>query len=382
MSVLVTSGIIFVVVSDARTISIKIEQKMDVLQQSPRLSGQETKVIFESDIDFDLSAEQNTRINDTGLPARHIGFLKVEKASSTTISGIFLNFGIRNNLTFALPRDGLVISKSDELITTSRDGNFDILAVHVGSKDLFDNLLRDDSYVKFAVVRHPLQRMISAAYFYRDKASMNNKTNYLQNIPDEGFIHHLINQPTKYEDKGAFTLTRNHFGKSFGFQPETSINDKDAINQHLKLLSSQFKLVLVTERLDESLVLMKRILNWSLKDIIYFSKNVHSHEDVNITNTEEERFRKTSFIDYAVYEYFSDILDQRIRLAGEGFQKEVEHYKNVLQEVKSFCEKRYRLPLNITQSLWNRNFLFSRRDCNLIRRANPAIIESLRKHVS
>lgn len=319
------------------------------------------------------------RINN-GKPATRIGFLKVEKASSSTMSGIFFRFGIRHNLTFALPKKGVVIYSYDDLVTARIDKSFDILAIHASTKELYDRLLEGD-YVQIAVVRHPLKRMISAAYFYRDLATKNNRTNYLNQMPRGNIIHSLINEPDKYEGDTPFTLTRNAMGKRFGFSTQTTRNDTDVISRQLSLLNMQFKLVLVTERLDESLVLMKRFLNWTLNDILYVSKNVHSHERVDVTKTEENKYRNASFIDYAIYEYFSDILDRKIRAAGTGFLREVKYFKAVLQRVSAYCERKLQSPLIIGSSSWNNRFTITRNDCKLMGNGNPSIIESLRRHI-
>lgn len=296
------------------------------------------------------------------------------------MSGIFFRFGIRHNLTFALPTKDVVLNSYDDLVTARKDKSFDILAVHALTKELFDRLL-DDDYVHIAVVRHPLKRMISAAYFYRDLATKNNRTNYLNQMPQKNFIQNLINKPDRYEGDTPFTLTRNAMGKRFGFSPQTKRNDTDIINRQLSRLNTQFELVLVTEKLDESLVLMKRFLNWTLNDILYVSKNVHSHESVDVTKTEEDKYKNASFIDYAIYEYFSDILDRKIIAAGTDFQEEVNYFKAVLQRVNAYCEKKLQAPFIIGSSSWNNRFTITRNDCKLMGNGNPSIIEGLRRQI-
>ncbi|XP_053387140.1 galactose-3-O-sulfotransferase 2-like [Mercenaria mercenaria] len=296
------------------------------------------------------------------------------------MSGIFFRFGIRHNLTFALPRTGVVLNSMNDLVTKNKDGRFDILAVHALTKELFDRLLNDD-VIQLAVVRHPLKRMISAAYFYRDLALKNHRTNYLNKVPQKDFIHNLINKPELYEDNANFTLTRNAMGKRFGFSPSTQKNDTGAIKKQLDSLNKEFNLVLVTERLDESLVLMKRTLNWTFNDILYVSKNVHSHERVNISETEEEKYRDASFLDYAIYDYFTDILDRKITSEGAGFIDEVTCFKNILLKVSRFCERKSSSRLTIEKSKWNTPFQLWRDDCRLMSNGNPQIIANLRNKI-
>ncbi|XP_045210111.1 galactose-3-O-sulfotransferase 2-like [Mercenaria mercenaria] len=304
----------------------------------------------------------------------HIGFLKVHKAGSTTMQNIFFRFGLKYNLTFVLPEKGHYFLSTKSAMPVAPGNHRDILACHsVYSRNLFGSVLPEDT-VNIGIIREPLERMISAAYYYRDVW----KSPLLVKVPRLNFIHNLVNRPHLYELK-PFTKTKNAMGQDFGFSPTTSINDTDYIKKHLDLLKKDFKQVLVMERFEESLILMKRTLNWDLADVIYLKTNSHAHQPVILTPYELDKFKSTCFLDYAVYETFYEIFDKKIAAEGPDFINEVEHFKSVLQLVKDFCELGTRKLLKIAQSAWNEPFEVTKQDCLYMQMKELKFVEFLKR---
>lgn len=323
-------------------------------------------------------AESSTK-DENSSKVTHIGFLKVHKAGSTTMQNIFFRFGVKHNLTFVLPTGRNYIFKPKSALPVTNGSHRDILACHsVYSRQLFRSVLPNDS-INIGIIRDPLQRMISAAYYYRDVW----RSEALSKIPREGFIHKLILHPDLY-DPFMFSKTRNAMGKDFGFPRGIKQTDKKRINAHLQMLRKDFKLVMVMERFDESLVLMKRDLNWDFSDIIYLESNSHKHKTIMINASEERMFESTSFLDYAVYNFFKRIFDQRVRKEGNMFYSEVEDFKNVLQEVGTFCMKAEKLEtLIIPKSKWSKSFVVTTQDClNMMKREMSYIHYLKERHMS
>ena len=267
----------------------------------------------------------------TPTEVRHIGFLKVHKAGSTTMQNIFFRFGLKRNLTFAIPRKGNYLVSSS--LPVKKGGHYDILAVHTVNgfnKGQFDQILPPDK-VNIGIVREPLGRMISAAYYYRDQHSIS----HLRSIPQGNFIPELVSHPEKY-DKGAFSETRNSMGKDFGFDLNTHESAIDAILQKLRFLEKEFRLVLVMERFEESLVLLKRYLGWQISDVLYIPSNTYVHASTNLTEEQMLKHRHTCFLDYAIYDFFSMIFEYKIKAEGPTFQDEVRNFRDILQQINTF----------------------------------------------
>ena len=270
---------------------------------------------------------KNETISNDVTEIRHIGFLKVHKAGSSTMQNILFRFGLKRNLTFAIPNNSNYFQLRT-ILPVKQGGHYDILAFHAKlnfKKTDFDAILPEDK-VNIAIIREPLRRMISAAYYYRNFGHR-----YLKTIPKDNFISELIANPDKYEPR-TFSITRNSMAKDFGFSTTMKATEKGKIQKTLELLYKEFKLVLIVERFDESLVLMKRILGWKMSDILYIPSNTLKHPLVNITNVQRKTHEETCFLDYAIYSYFSKVFDVKVQREGETFEFEVAHFKELLQK--------------------------------------------------
>ena len=82
-------------------------------------------------------------------------------------------------------------------------------------------------------------------------------------------------------------------------------------------IDKQFSLVLILERLDESLILMRDLLNWTTEDIIYFRKNFQirnpDEQPVNYTEVQKSEARKWNWADNLVYSQFKKKLGAKRR---------------------------------------------------------------------
>lgn len=324
-----------------------------------------------------VSSDSFTRRPMQEKKITHLAFLKVHKAGSSTMQNIFFRFGIRNKLNILLPKFGNYLFPYTPKMPLEPSQHFDIFACHTTyKKKWFDSLLPADS-VKIGIVREPVSRMISASYYHRDIANLK----YLKKVPSANFIHNLVLFPEKYDNK-TFSMTRNRMGSEFGFPKDISVKNTDKIKKYLDELNSQFLLVLVLEKFDESLVLMKRLLNWSLFDILYLIHNSHRHRPIVLNKTEIAKFRNTSFLDFEIYEYFSKVLETKIQEANSVFIDEVSFFKTALQNVRVFCYKKNKTAnptLVIPKSKWEGEVKVSYKDCELMRMQEFRFIEKLRQ---
>ena len=169
--------------------------------------------------------------------------------------------------------------------------------------------------IYIAIVREPLDQFISAAYYFKYVYPKK----YLKKLNETALIQDLINDPEKFEDLEN-TQTFNHMARDFGFVINSirvlKLSD-DAITFFISRLKNTFDLVMVVEYFDESLVMMKRLLNWSLKDILYVklnqfeSKKCHPSSKANVSNVDKAIFRRRNRLDYAIYNRFRDIFLQK-----------------------------------------------------------------------
>lgn len=305
----------------------------------------------------------------------HVGFLKVHKAGSTTMQNMFFRFGLKHNLNIVIPKSGNYLFSRGAAMPPVNSAHYDIFACHtVYSKGLYSSLLPPDQ-VKIGIIREPFDRMVSAAYYYRDVWGVG----YLKKVPQANFIHNIVNSPDKYE-LSVFSRTRNSMGKDFGFPSSLKWTEAQIIQQRLDTLNQEFALVMMTERFEESLVLMRRLLNWSLTDIIYLLANTHAHKPSVLSEEELNKFKQTSFMDYAIYNYFTKVFEKKVEAGGEDLQDEVKFFKDLLVRVKQFCDETedYKALLNIEKSKWDDSFDITKYDCDWMTTKELKFIAKLR----
>ena len=222
---------------------------------------------------------------------RHIAFLKVHKAASSTMLNILYRFGTYQNLTFVLPKAANYILHSrpyTNILPPASNKTFDILCNHaIFSRDLFANIMPKDT-VYVAIVREPFKRLYSAFVYYlkqfpkkylwditkrRDKHSKSNL--------GDSFAAYL-KDPLMYEPISPIaSQTHNRMAVDFGY-PVEDFSNVTKFKDYLTLLDDYFDIVMVTELFDESIVLLRRLLHWKVKDILYISQNTMKTKVKNV----------------------------------------------------------------------------------------------------
>ncbi|XP_045212360.2 galactose-3-O-sulfotransferase 2-like [Mercenaria mercenaria] len=329
-------------------------------------------------------------------PVTHIGFLKVHKAASTTTQAIFLRFGWRRNLTFVLSPEynkfgyPNIISTNESItkyntLSPPPGKTFDILCNHVvyGQKE-WSSILPPDT-VMIGTIREPFGHFKSVLNYFNPRAIA-----FVQSTIDPvDPVGTFLQNPTKYEAaknvRHSFTNSRLAF--EYGVNPEIIIKrDLIAFDEYLRdVLDKQFAVVLLAEKYDDSLVLMKRKLNWSFRDIMYAMKNVRSAAKADRYVLKDEHkalHRNYSIFDYMLFEFFEERLNKQIESEGVGFQEEVENFKEIRKYVENFCHvvPRHIMSVKIDRSKWTDSFEITRSDCNLMHLGEIQFIQMIRKN--
>ena len=128
--------------------------------------------------------------------------------------------------------------------------------------------------------------------------------------------------------------------------------------------------MLIAERFDESMVLMKRLFGWTMKDIVYRKlnslkpKKKKTEDPVPDLN---EQFKRFHHFDVAVYEHFANIFGRKIKNEGPDFADELETFINITKQISEFCDvKKSGSELAIFRSKWNEEFVVRRAECAVL----------------
>ena len=193
------------------------------------------------------------------------------------------------------------------------DGKYDIFSEHsVYNENALLKKLHSDT-VNIAIVREPMSHLRSAFAFY----NLNNKIYSLRRSSDPvaDFLKKPMIYSTEYQSR-ALEVTRNRVAMEFGYN-----SDVHDLQKYLLYIESKF-LVLVFEHLSESLIVMKRKLCWSMKDILHFQMRKKKYDHKPVMNKRLVNLHKAwSPLDYVFYDHFNKVMDRTISEQDKDFHK-------------------------------------------------------------
>ncbi|KAK6178010.1 hypothetical protein SNE40_012856 [Patella caerulea] len=287
-----------------------------------------------------------------------------------------------------LPRTGNMFSQYNQLISRKALPSFhedkrlfDVFCNHViFNKQIMAPFFPKDT-VYIGIVRQPFDQFVSAFVYYRNLYHVR----YLVKIPGDNPIKTYLSDPVLYEPKKLpHSFTNNRMAFDFGY-PGTDFNNMTKFREFLQALDKEINLVMVVELFDESLILMMKLLNWHLKDIIYIKRNsFQKSHNLTFSLSEKIIHRRWAKLDYALYNHFKNIIITKIKSAGPEFMHEVHNFRTIRTKVESFCKQFYGSGmLMIEESEFHSSFFVRREDCNFLKLNAFGIINIARqKHTT
>ncbi|KAL3857030.1 hypothetical protein ACJMK2_011731 [Sinanodonta woodiana] len=321
---------------------------------------------------------------------RHIVFIKCMKCATESMETIFRRFGYIRKLNFVLPRKRNLYlgwpGPMEKMDYRPSKRPFDILTEHaIYNKTFMDDLMPNDT-VYISIIREPWSHFKSTFSYFR-MASIGE----LPKVSDQ--LSEFLSDIEKYEriysspkknflrwcTPDYFSPTRSMMshclGMPLGFPKgrKDIMNNDTAIMEYIQFIEKHFKLVMLVEYFDESLILLKRLMCWSLKDILYQKTNSgnYSYRSYEPTKQQQEIHRNWSRADYMLYEYFNKTFWTKVAAQGPDFIEEVKHFKAVEATIQKFCfgEKRPNLSTDvfiIRKTKFNSEFNVTKEYCELM----------------
>ena len=112
-----------------------------------------------------------------------------------------------------------------------------------------------------------------------------------------------------------------------------------AVKRYINFLDKEFDLVMILEHFDESLLLLKRLLCWELKDILYFKLNERQDKQKQkvIDKEVREDIKSWNKADFMLYQYFYRTFWKKVKAQGPSFQKELRVFKRRKEALSRAC---------------------------------------------
>ncbi|XP_067927935.1 galactose-3-O-sulfotransferase 2-like [Watersipora subatra] len=287
------------------------------------------------------STQHNPNATDTIL------FLKTHKTGSSTLQNILLRYFLLHNLTIALPAyrasffwpnpfsAKLFVKKQPGI---SRYHGFAHHAIY-NKQEMLNVMKPNPSFI--TILRDPIALFKSAYKYYNMQSYCFNTT-----------VERIKFSPNyKTFKTGVCPMTRTPVRNLQAFDLGLSLFNMDkeeAIKLLIQDIDQTMTVVLITERFDESLILLKKIFNWTMDDIVYFKQNAQDPKlvhPVQVTNEADNDILQFNYADYLIYSHFSQKLDRQLKehFNESQLQKELqmlhelqaEHQRNCVQQMAS-----------------------------------------------
>lgn len=219
-------------------------------------------------------------------------------------------------MNVVLPKSGNYLSTTELFDHTSlnsthwRNVNFDIFSLHNRwNKKEVTTLLREH-VLAFTIVRDPVQVFESMFHFLDP---MFGQFYGAKNIHE---MIRIINtssstNPT-LSKRWMGMMGRNQMAWDMGLSPDI-FDDEVILKKEIERLDREFDLVMVADRMEESLVLLKNLLNWPMQNVVHLNLNRRKPEKMSLLNADERKVLSDWLAaDLQIFEHFSRRFDERV----------------------------------------------------------------------
>ena len=273
-------------------------------------------------------------------PVQHIYYLKIHKTGSSTIFAILAEYCRTHGLLPLLPVHSHINQQTpllpeQQLMLSPKIQQYDMVFNHHVYDPAILTYLHDDVF-RLTMLRDPFKHFVSSIiYFRRFDIKYLQRFNHLKDP-----ITVFLKQPSAFEVKGFDSYTNNRQSVDLGYDiRKYSFSNDSYIKHFIQQTEKRFHLILITEYFLESIVVLRRALNWFTQDVIFFVKNALPESQTvlaNMTDWHRERHKMFSQPDIQLYQHFLSVFKHRMSQT-RGLQEETAELKVILKKVRSFC---------------------------------------------
>ena len=279
----------------------------------------------------------------------NIAYLKTHKTGSTTLGSVFYRYGARHHLKFYVEGHilNMVQPKAEKL------GKYNIILQHHSGDGFwhggrlhndyqkllqwYQALIQDPSVV--TILREPVSHYLSSFYYYHEPDMRAKKK--MQMEPDD--------HPWLWESVEA-KKWKNPMAAEFG------IYSTEALSSFLETGLPSFSLIMLTDRFEESLVVMRHLFNLNLLDLTFLTLNEglegrHRYDKKLLKSTPHpqdldptlvEKIQDITKADAILYDRAAALFDEKVeslKREGVDVDAEVEALHDMNKRLAEACQE-------------------------------------------
>ncbi|KAF2361227.1 Galactose-3-O-sulfotransferase [Trinorchestia longiramus] len=269
-------------------------------------------------------------------PHEHIMFLKTHKCASSALQNMFLRYAYKHKLSVALPQIHNYLGNPQlfqrHLIPSNllpKSGKVDVFAVHTRLNPLEHMEVLHPDTVFVTAVREPVSLFESLYNFFNFQNFNGLSLTEFLNLPFE-------KQANMVRIGGKLGPNMMLFDMGHDVYWNTTDDEIKAIISEVDRL---FNIVLIAEKLDESIILLENLLHWDYSDMILYEKNARQKEFIQQLPSEQQmQIRKLCKGDQMLYDYFLERHEKAVEAFGvDRMAKEVVLLQSKRNEMFELC---------------------------------------------
>ena len=161
------------------------------------------------------------------------------------------------------------------------------------------------------------------------------------NIASEDPSSELLQHLDTYlllENSDILKARRNPNAYDLGL-PGKDFENQAKVDKFISSILHDFYHILITEHLDESLIVMRRKLCWKISDILYLPLRVknYNYKRKPLKLELVEKLTNWSRVDAILYKTLNETLWKNVAQYGEDFWAELKFYKKQKERILKFC---------------------------------------------
>ncbi|XP_070572695.1 galactosylceramide sulfotransferase-like isoform X2 [Ptychodera flava] len=274
-------------------------------------------------------------------PIHQLVFVKTHKTASTTTNTLIQRYGMKHNLSFAIPQGNQMFSET-RLYSRSMlfrqspppgsANYFNLLANHMRfNRRELDKTVPNATYI--TILRHPITKFESTFGYYNFAHSLR-----LERYPNP--LEFFMRTPEQLLRSGHNAMKnqlRNGMMFTLGFDHRFDDNEA-VINKTIERLDKELDLVLLTEYYDESLLLLKELMCWEVEDILYIPKGYRSqNRRYAMSDKLAQKILKWNRADQRLYDHFNRTFWRKVEEYGPNFGSDLDEFRRIQKQFYDHC---------------------------------------------